>query len=197
MTGVQERAQEGCVPDTPPRQDRAFTPEKNEFTRWTAAMTASSQLVSLLPNLASGSAVRTQYVQSLPRALQRRWASQMSCARTLIPSTHAVPTNGFARIQQALVNKCCNRPRQACSTPQSGAVCVRVPYVADRCCPRVRPSAARSRDTRIRLQTCRRRPSSRQHVSLFTSGDEADKKGSVAIKTAALAQWSIHRLLWR
>ena len=82
--------------------------------------------------------------------------------------TQAVPTNGFARIQQALVNKVLQL------IPG-----VRVPDVAERCSPHLRPHAAKS------VHSHRRRPSSRQHVSLFTSGGDADKKESVSIATAA------------
>ena len=74
VIGVQERAQEGCVTDDYGRQDRAFTPpqclswqhHRKNHTRETTSLhvglpqtRASSQLVALLPNLASASAVRT------------------------------------------------------------------------------------------------------------------------------------------
>ena len=59
-----------------------------------------------------------------------------------------------------------------------------VPDVTERSSPRLRSRAARSGDTHIRLHPYRRRPSSPQHVSLLTLGDEADRKDRAAIATA-------------
>ena len=117
--------------------------------------------------------------------LQRRWASPVSRARTPIPSTEAVPISGFACLEQAPVNML-SQSITAKLVPHYGvglfdSVCSR--------CHRAELSASaipRSAggDTHIRLHPYRRHPSSPQHVSCFTLGDEADRKDSAAIATA-------------
>ena len=114
----------------------------------------------------------------------RRWASQVSRARTAIPSTPAVPISGIARVQQAFINTASQSitanlvSHHGTGLPAS---------VCSRCCrAELQSCAGRSGDTRMRLHPYRRRPSSRRHVSLFSVGDEADKKESAAMATVAV-----------
>ena len=113
--------------------------------------------------------------------LQRQWASHG--ARTPIPSTQAVPISGFARIQQAPVNTV----SQSITAKLVSHHGVELPASVLQCgaARNCDPAQRGTRTPRIRLHPYRRRASSRQHVSLFTVGDEADKKETAAIATAA------------
>ena len=146
VTGAQERASEGCEPDTPPRQDRAVTRSQrlnwhhtSKHTRLTTSLhvglpqtTAISQLPPLLPNLACAMSEhvarqrrlcnpRFHIVQSLPPATAVRFTEDLRSP--LIPSD----TNCSKQRVRTYPTRTC---QQACTTLQCTAARVRVPDVA-------------------------------------------------------------------